>query len=104
MTGIAKHLLVALCAALVLAACGDGGDSGSTDDGTDAGTEQSADDGGSTGMANPASAHCEENGGSIETREDADGGQYGVCVFEDGSECEEWAYFREECEPGGDPA
>ncbi|MEA3339639.1 MAG: DUF333 domain-containing protein [Chloroflexota bacterium] len=29
-----------------------------------------------------------------------DGGEYGVCVFSDGSECEEWAFFRGECEPG----
>ncbi|MBU1866793.1 MAG: DUF333 domain-containing protein, partial [Actinobacteria bacterium] len=29
-----------------------------------------------------------------------DGGTYGVCVFPDGSECDEWAFFRGECEPG----
>jgi heat shock protein HslJ len=33
-------------------------------------------------------------------RTDADGGQYGVCIFADGSECEEWAFFRDECQPG----
>ena len=26
-----------------------------------------------------------------------DEGQYGVCVFSNGTECEEWAYFRGEC-------
>lgn len=53
-----------------------------------------------TGLANPASVHCEEQGGRLEMRRDADGGQYGVCIFDDGSECEEWAYLREECAPG----
>jgi len=51
------------------------------------------------GLANPASVHCEEQGGNLDIRTDADGGQYGVCVFADGSECEEWAFFRGECEP-----
>ncbi len=51
-------------------------------------------------IANPASVYCEENGGSLEIREGEGGGQIGVCVFEDGSECEEWAYYRDECAPG----
>jgi heat shock protein HslJ len=29
-----------------------------------------------------------------------DTGAHGVCIFDDGSECEEWAYFRGECAPG----
>jgi putative hemolysin len=52
------------------------------------------------GLPNPASVYCEEQGGRDEIRTDDRGGQYGMCVFEDGSECEEWAYFRGECEPG----
>lgn len=55
---------------------------------------------GKVGMVNPASAHCEEKGGQLETRTDSTGGQYGVCVFADGSECEEWAFYRGECQPG----
>jgi putative hemolysin len=51
------------------------------------------------GMPNPASVYCEEQGGTLEMREN-ENGQYGVCVFPDGSECEEWAYFRGECQPG----
>ncbi len=51
------------------------------------------------GLANPASTFCVEQGGKLEMR-DNDAGQYGVCVFEDGSECEEWAFFRLECKPG----
>lgn len=54
------------------------------------------------GIANPASVFCEEQGGSLEIRTD-DAGAAGYCVFEDGSECEEWAYFRGECAPGDNP-
>lgn len=52
-------------------------------------------------LANPASVHCDEVGGtlSIETR--GDGGQYGVCTFEDNQQCEEWALYRGECPVGG---
>jgi putative hemolysin len=52
------------------------------------------------GMPNPASVHCTDEGGKLEMREDAAGGEYGMCVFADGSECEEWAFFRDECAPG----
>ena len=36
----------------------------------------------------------------MEIRTTTDGGQYGVCVFADGSECDEWKYFRGECDAG----
>ncbi|MCC6906199.1 MAG: DUF333 domain-containing protein [Anaerolineae bacterium] len=52
------------------------------------------------GMPNPASVYCEEHDGTLEIREDESGGQVGICVFADRSECEEWAYFRGECAPG----
>ena len=51
-------------------------------------------------LANPASVHCEEQGGKLEIRTGDDGGEYGMCIFDDGSECEEWAFFRGECSPG----
>jgi len=51
------------------------------------------------GLPNPASVYCEEQGGRIEVR-DSEDGQYGVCVFEDGSECDEWDFFEGECKPG----
>ena len=51
-------------------------------------------------IANPASAYCEEQGFELETRTAQDGSQYGVCMFEDDTECEEWAYYRGECKPG----
>jgi len=47
-------------------------------------------------IANPASVNCINEGGILEMRESG-GGTYGVCVFGDGSECEEWAFFRGEC-------
>lgn len=55
---------------------------------------------GEPGIPNPASVYCEEHGGRLVIRTDEEGGQYGVCTFPDGSECEEWAYFRDECKPG----
>jgi putative hemolysin len=51
-------------------------------------------------MPNPASVYCEENGGTLEIRKDAEGNEYGYCFFPDGSECDEWAYYRGECNPG----
>ena len=44
---------------------------------------------------NPASAFCVRQGGKSEIRIDKDGGEYGMCVFADGREEEEWAYYRE---------
>ena len=51
-----------------------------------------------TGLANPASVYCEEQGYTLEMRTDEDG-DYAVCIFPDGSECEEWAFYRGECKP-----
>lgn len=64
---------------------------------TGGGTE----DGTAVGLPNPASEYCVEQGGmsTIETR--GDGGQYGVCVFEDNMQCEEFAMMNGECPVGG---
>lgn len=51
------------------------------------------------GLPNPASVYCEEQGGTLDIR-DEEGGQVGYCIFDDGSECEEWAFMRDECAPG----
>jgi hypothetical protein len=48
-------------------------------------------------MPNPASVYCEQNGNTLEIRTADDGSQSGICVFPDGSTCDEWAYFRGEC-------
>jgi putative hemolysin len=52
------------------------------------------------GLPNPASEYCVDEGGELAIRTDDSGGEVGVCIFDDGSECEEWAYYRGECEPG----
>jgi putative hemolysin len=49
------------------------------------------------GMPNPASVYCTQKGNKLEIRTAADGSQNGICVFPDGSACDEWAYFRGEC-------
>ncbi|MGD9048525.1 MAG: DUF333 domain-containing protein [Anaerolineae bacterium] len=54
------------------------------------------------GLPNPASVFCEEQGYKLELRTDASG-TAGYCIFPDGSECEEWAFFRGECAPGAPP-
>jgi putative hemolysin len=51
-------------------------------------------------LPNPASVNCEQKGGKVDMRQDSTGGVAGFCVFPDGSECDEWAYFRDECKPG----
>jgi len=43
-------------------------------------------------LANPASVYCEENGGTLQIEEWA-----WLCIFSDGTYCEEWAYFSWEC-------
>ena len=47
-------------------------------------------------IANPASVNCVKNGGNLKIMENATG-QYGVCTLPDGTQCEEWAYYRKEC-------
>jgi putative hemolysin len=83
------RLILPLSAALtvaVLAGCGGGS------------TAQQPDE---PGIANPASEYCVEQGGRVDIRVDEDGAEQGFCVFTDGSECDEWAFFRGECEPRG---
>lgn len=50
-------------------------------------------------IANPASVYCEEHSGKLLLVTDEEGGVVGMCEFVDGSQCEEWAYFRGECSP-----
>jgi putative hemolysin len=52
-------------------------------------------------LANPASQNCVDKGGSLALEERGDGGQFGVCFFEDNQQCEEWALFRGDCPVGG---
>ena len=58
------------------------------------------DDEGTVQMANPASMHCTEIGGTLAMRRNKKG-EYGVCLFEDNRQCEEWALLRGNCPVGG---
>jgi len=48
-------------------------------------------------IANPASVYCEAQGGTVRIEMDAAGGQIGICILPDGTECDEWEYYRGEC-------
>jgi putative hemolysin len=52
-------------------------------------------------IENPASVFCVDNGGILEIRDGIEG-QVGVCIFPNGSECDEWEYMRGECIPKPD--
>jgi hypothetical protein len=45
-------------------------------------------------VPNPSAVYCIKCGYQYQIRTDSTGGQYGVCVFPDGSECEAWTYYR----------
>jgi putative hemolysin len=55
----------------------------------------------SPSVPNPASIFCENQGNRTEIRTASDGSQTGYCIFADGSECDEWMYYRGECGPSG---
>ena len=52
------------------------------------------------GIANLASVYCEENGWTLQIETAEDGSQSWICIFNDGSYCDEWSYYRNECQPG----
>ena len=52
-------------------------------------------------LANPASQHCVEQGARSMIETGPGGGQYGICIFPDNRQCEEWALLRGECPAGG---
>jgi Tol biopolymer transport system component/putative hemolysin len=82
-------IVILIVVAVLLAACG------AQPTPTASPTEAAA------GMPNPASKFCEDQGYQLEIRDEADG-QKGYCVFPDGSECEEWAFYRGECAPAAE--
>ncbi|MCA9971355.1 MAG: META domain-containing protein [Anaerolineales bacterium] len=95
------NLIMLLLAGLLLIGCtAAGGNEPAANDtpaDTTTGSQPTTDE--PAGLANPASVYCEAQGGTLAMRTDESGGQYGVCIFEDGSECDEWAFFRGECAP-----
>jgi ABC-type amino acid transport substrate-binding protein/putative hemolysin len=50
---------------------------------------------------NPATQNCIDKGGQHTTEQRGDGGEYGVCLFEDNRQCEEWAMMYGTCPVGG---
>ncbi len=56
---------------------------------------------GATGasVANPAAAFCEIRGYRLQQVVVDDGSQSAICIFPDGSQCDEWAYYRGQCGP-----
>jgi putative hemolysin len=52
-------------------------------------------------LANPASQNCVDKGGSLSIEKNGKGGQFGVCMFADNLQCEEWAMMRGACRTGG---
>jgi uncharacterized protein len=61
-------------------------------------TEPTATDIHQAGIPNPASVYCTRQGNKLQIQTAADGSQYGTCVAPDGSTCDEWAYFRGQCD------
>lgn len=55
-------------------------------------------------LADASAAYCREQGYQYELREQPDGSQCGICVFNDDSSCKAWLYYQEECTPGDDSA
>ncbi|MET0917455.1 MAG: DUF333 domain-containing protein [Burkholderiales bacterium] len=55
----------------------------------------------SSGLANPASQNCGAKGGTLTIEKNAKGDQFGVCLFADNMQCEEWAMLRGDCRTGG---
>ncbi|MEK6961084.1 MAG: DUF333 domain-containing protein [Nanoarchaeota archaeon] len=50
-------------------------------------------------IANPAATYCAEQGYKNEIKTAQDGSQSGICVFTDGSSCDDWKFLRGECGP-----
>lgn len=56
------------------------------------------------GMPNPSSVYCSECGGVDKLVTDPSGGEVGICVFPNGSFCEEWGLYSHNCSAGMTPA
>lgn len=50
-------------------------------------------------MSNPAAKNCLQKGGTLKQLQET-AGILGICQFADGTECEEWQFFRNECQIG----
>lgn len=52
-------------------------------------------------LVNPASTNCLKLGGKLVIEKRGDGGEFGLCYFEENRACEEWALLRGDCPVGG---
>lgn len=52
-------------------------------------------------LSNPPAEYCVKLGGKSMPEKRPDGVDIGVCTFESGLQCEEWALYRLQCPPGG---
>ncbi len=46
---------------------------------------------------NPAVEFCLSQGGVVQVRYEEDDTPYGICIFEDGFECEQWDFLNQTC-------
>jgi len=61
--------------------------------------EEEDDNNDDIGLANPAAVKCLDDGGTLEAYMTEEGAA-ALCVFEDNSICNQWDYFRGDCDPG----
>lgn len=50
-------------------------------------------------IADPSAVYCKEQGYQYKIKTSVSGGQYGVCVFNNGRECDSWKYYDHTCSP-----
>lgn len=50
-------------------------------------------------LPNPAAVYCQEQGGTLE-HQMFEKGVRGYCLFDDGSQCGQWDFYRGECDKG----
>jgi putative hemolysin len=75
-------------------------DAARTGDAEAIGEDLNAADNRTGGMGDPSLHYCEQGGGTVETVYNNGIPSSAICQFADGTECDTWAYVRNECNPG----
>ncbi|MFC1703671.1 C1 family peptidase [Candidatus Omnitrophota bacterium] len=52
---------------------------------------------GAIGMANPAAIYCVDLGYKYRIIDEPDGGQHGICIFPDQTQCNQWEFLEGKC-------